>query len=338
ALRGGGVSEFRQDPTTGEWTIIAPARGLRPHEPKTGGGTPDAPPADYDPACPFCPGNEHMLPPLVEEKAHEGRPGGWYTRVVPNKFPILAQDEGWPDDPLAGGYGRHEVIIETPRHGADLPDLHPDEALAVIDTWQGRFRAALALPGIEAVILFRNRGKGAGASIAHAHSQLVALPMVPPRLAVAHAHALAHWEDHRGCATCDYLRRERETGERVVEHSGPFAVLVPFAQQAPFEQWIVPRDHRPLFGQEGAEERRALAGAIQRAIRRLKAVAGDVAYNLALEPGSPEARHEPATHWKMRVIPDLVTPGGFEMVSGLSVDPGSPEADVSRLREAPGAA
>lgn len=149
------MSEFRQDATNGRWAIIAPDRGKRPHAGKAAGKRERV---DVDPACPFCPGNEGMLPPIIEETPSADAVG-WLTRVVPNKYPILSDADGPPTDPLASGYGHHEVIVETPQHDADLPDLPEQDMAALVETWHRRYCAALALPGIRSVQLFRNHGR-----------------------------------------------------------------------------------------------------------------------------------------------------------------------------------
>lgn len=325
------MSEFRQDRTNGRWTIIAPERGGRPHD-QTGGDAPEMQRAAFDPACPFCPGNEDMLPAIIEEASCERSPG-WCARVVPNKYPIVTTDEegraGLPGDRA----GVHQVIIETPRHDADLDQLPPENMRVVVDTWHRRFAGALALPGIEAAVLFRNRGNDAGASLGHAHSQLVALPLVPPRLESSLAWARAYHEEHLRCAVCEELRQEIETGERVVELTEEFAVLVPFAAAGPLEQRIVPRAHQPSFALADEASRAKLGIVLQRAILRMKSVANHPAYNLLVEPGSTHPDHADSAHWAIRILPHLTTPGGFELLSGISVNPSSPEHDAASLRE-----
>jgi len=325
------MSEFRQDRTTGLWTIVAPKRKFRPHEPSGEPAAEDDRPETH-PSCPFCPGNEAMLPHIVEEAPADARPG-WLTRVVPNKFPILDAGQGAPVDPLTAGYGFHEVIIETPRHGADMPDLSPVEIQAVVTTWHRRFETALRRPDIATALVLRNHGRAAGASLGHSHSQLVAMNHVPPRLTRALEWACARREEDGNCVTCRELALEREARARVVEVNDEFAVLVPFAAPGPLQQWIVPLRHAPSFGQASRQELTALARTVQQALVRLKAIAGDVPYNLVIEPGSHDASHAGAAHWSLRIVPDVTTPGGFEILSGLAVNPSSPEQDAKRLRD-----
>jgi UDPglucose--hexose-1-phosphate uridylyltransferase len=273
-----------------------------------------------------------MIPPIIEEILSDQAPG-WLVRVIPNKYPILATDGAEPSDPPRAGYGHHEVIIVTPRHDAGLPELSPEEMQAVIETWHRRFCAALARPDIEAVLLFGNRGNRAGASLGHLHSQLIALAFVPPSLEDELARAHAWLAKHGTCATCEELRRELETGERIVELTEEYAVLVPRAAGSPLEQWIVPREHQPSYALADMANGAALGAVLQRAVRRLKSAAGDPAYNLLVEPGSVAPDDGGAAHWALRIVPNLTTPGGFELLSRIAVNPSSPEDDARRLRE-----
>lgn len=331
------MGELRQDRITGEWSIIAPERSKRPHRPEDssastahGANKSREGVAARDPACPFCPGDEYMLEPIIEETPGSEAPG-WQNRAVLNKYPILSSTHG----EQGAGYGNHEVIIETPRHDLELADFSPAEMAALVEMWHRRYRAALALPGIRSVQLFRNCGSAAGASLKHAHSQVVALPIAPPRHEATLSRARTYHAETGNCLICAELARELDEGPRVVELTDDFALLVPYAAQSPLEQWIVPRRHSPCFSVADAPLRGALGMSLLSAVRRLASVAGDCAYNLVLEPGSSLAGDSAAAHWSMRLVPATVTPGGFELGSGIAANPSSPEDDALRLCEAP---
>ncbi len=326
------MNELRQDRTTGQWAVIAPGRGKRPSDLAAAAGA-EAPLPPVDPSCPFCPGNEDLLPRIIEEAARDAVPG-WATRVVPNKYPILQNDGTMPADRLEAGYGEHEVVIISPRHDLDIPDLAEADMQALTDTWFRRFAALQALPGIEDVVLFCNRGSTAGASLAHAHSQVIGMPMRSPHIAAALAWSAAYHRDHGRCVICDELARETASEDRVVELGGSFAVLVPFAARRPFEQWIVPRRHCPHFLDAGEQERKDLAGAVQRALQRLVAVVGRVPYNIVVEPGSRQAEEASYAHWAIRIVPEVTIPGGFELQSDIIVNPYRPEDNAESLRQA----
>lgn len=329
------MSEYRRDPASGLWVLVAPERARRPGEAESWRAAEPVgrPAAGYDPHCPFCPGNEAELPGILEALPC-GRPPGWRTRVVPNRFPALspelpAEAAGGPAVP---GFGHHEVIVETPRHDADLPDLPERQVEAVLRTCRSRQRVLLGRPGIRAVLAFRNHGRSAGASLAHPHSQIVASALPLPRRAAADAWARARHAESGNCPACEALERELRDGRRIVEATPAFLALVPFAASAPFELQLLPRRHRACFAGTGDAELAELAGLLRRSLARLAAALGDPPYNYAIESAGPGEAESPWIHWRLRLVPDLVRPGGFELGAGLPINPSSPEADAARLR------
>jgi len=331
------MSELRQDPTTGAFVIIAPERAHRP-------GAQAAPPVRpaervprYDKRCPFCPGNEAQLPGILAETPAKDPPG-WAVRVVPNKFAALAPDEPRPAHADGGhtifpGYGFHEVIIESPHHDADPSTMETEEIAAAVACYQSRFIELSRSPGIEAVIVFRNRGAKSGASLIHPHAQVLALPIVPPKL-----RALSNWAALRGretgaCPTCAELEREMKLKERIVEESRSFVALVPFAAEHPCEQWLVPKRHHASFGATTEEELADLAGLLARSLKRLKTARGDPPSNFAVESAGPLGADAPYLHWRLRIVPEILNSGGFERSSGMAINPSAPAADAGLLRK-----
>lgn len=330
------MSELRQDPTSGRWSIIAPARGNRPHDRfHDAAHQSEAAPSE----CPFCPGRETELPEIIDEIRQDAAPG-WHVRAVPNLYPAVDAGEGDGAAGFAGaraeaGYGRHEVIIDSPRHGADLSDLDGQQIEAVVSMYHRRYRALAALPRIETVVLCRNHGHRAGASLDHPHTQIIALAMVPQRIRTACAWQQALHRETGRCATCRELAAELRDGRRLVEETEHFAAFVPFAAATPFETWLVPKRHHASFGEAVPEERADLARLLGRGIRRLKRVAGTkVAHNLVLDSRSTQPNVAPHLHWKLRLIPAIVVPGGFELGTSLPINPSLPEADAEALRSA----
>jgi len=332
------MSEFRRDRTTGAWVIVAPERGLRPLAISRQGRAPE-PPHPFDPNCPFCPGHEKQLPGILAEVADHSPPG-WQLRVVPNKFaavrpslPLASQMIG-PHMTMAG-HGHHEVLIESPRHDANPALLSDDHIRALASLYQRRFSELSAQPGIKAVVLFRNHGAAAGASLPHPHSQIIALALTPPRL-----RSLADWMQHcwqqtGHCVTCEELDAERADGERIVESTQAFLAIVPFAATVPFEIWIVPRRHQASFADMSEAECADFSLILRNALRRIRSACGDPAYNFAVESFDFLGRDAPHAHWRLRIAPDLVTWAGFELASGIPINPSEPEADAALLRKAP---
>jgi UDPglucose--hexose-1-phosphate uridylyltransferase len=329
------VTELRQDRTTGAWVIIAPGRKLRPKLVATASGSPPVP--AFDPQCPFCPGNEAQLPGIIAETPGPAPPG-WRVRVVPNKYPALAPDA--PLGPLIpgphvalGGYGAHEVVIDHPRHSADPAAMDDAELEAMIQAYQQRFIALGDRPGIDTVVLFRNHGAASGASLAHSHAQLVALGLATPKV-----RALAEWGRQQyavdgRCPTCAEVELETESGERVVEETGHFVALVPFAAERPSELWLIPRRHQPSFADATESELHDFGRLLRRSLQRLQAVHGALAYNCVVDSADTVHRGAPYLHWRLRIMPNLVSWGGFELETGIIINPSSPEVDAGTLRE-----
>jgi UDPglucose--hexose-1-phosphate uridylyltransferase len=328
------MSELRQDRTSGRWAIIAPQRGQRPR--MRAGGPHVAPPPSFDPRCPFCPGHEAELPGILAETPGDDA-SGWRVRVVPNRFPALQQHPRAPAETghvARPGYGFHEVIIESPRHDADLVTMSAEQRLAAIAAYRDRSRALLEQPGVETAVVFRNHGARAGASLAHPHAQIIALGEVPPLLAAMSAWGRDYLRDHGLCPTCEELEIERRDGTRLVEQNDTFVTLVPFAAEHPFETWIVSRRHQASFTALETGELAAFGGMLARSLRRLNGVLDHPSFKFVIDSAPKRDLATPHFHWRLRLVPEVATWGGFELGTGLIINPSSPEQDASALRAA----
>jgi UDPglucose--hexose-1-phosphate uridylyltransferase len=331
------MSELRQDRTTGAWVIVAPQRGHRPQMPGPGESPQKRP--RFDPSCPFCPGHEGQLPGIIAETPAPDAPG-WSVRIVPNKFPALQQQHATQARVCGAhqarpGNGIHEVIIESPWHDAELATLPADELSTIVGVYRERSRILLAQDGIAAAILFRNYGRRAGASLAHPHAQIIALDFVSPKAAAISDWAKRHYNEHGRCATCEELAIECKSGRRVADENDQFVALVPFAAEHPFELWVVPKRHQASFSALGDDELPAFAGLLGRSLRRLKAVLDDPPYNFVVDSAPKDEIAAPHLHWRLRIVSDVATWGGFELGGGLPINPSSPEDDARLLRAAP---
>ena len=329
------MSELRQDRTTGARVIIAPKRGTRPH---ARANARLGPRPRFDPTCPFCPGNEADLPGIVAETAMHGAPG-WRLRVVPNKYPAVQREQAVPAAGVCREFrparGVHQVIIESPWHDAELDSMGADELNAVVAVYRERSRALLGEDGVQAAILFRNYGPRAGASLLHPHAQIVALDVVPPKVAAMGAWAARYIQEHGRCVLCDELTSERKDGRRVVDENDAFVALVPFAAEHPFEIWLVPKRHQPSFTALDDGDLPPFAALLGRALRRLSVTLGDPPYNFVVDSAPKSELSAAHWHWKLRIVPEVATWGGFELGSGLPINPSSPEDDARELRAAP---
>ena len=331
-------SELRQDRTNGRWVIIAPNRWARPgaHATGTRTGSDEIGPS-FCATCPFCPGNEAQLPGIIAE-TRVGAAPEWSVRIVPNKYPALQAAAGERGnrngENRRDGYGFHEVIIESPFHNAALVSMGDEQLDAVIAVYRSRCNHLMAQPTIEAVTLFRNQGPGGGASLSHPHAQVLALGVVPPNVALLTDWGQRYHAEHGRCPTCDEIERERALAQRVIEDSQNFTVIVPFAAEHPFETWIVPKQHQASFLALRDAHQRELGSLLRRTLRRLCWGLDNPAYNFVVDSAGREHLDAPYVHWRLRIVPDLTKRGGFELASGMFINPSSPEEDAAILRSA----
>ncbi|HWG90700.1 MAG TPA: DUF4931 domain-containing protein [Candidatus Thermoplasmatota archaeon] len=312
--------EYREDPVTGVWVLYAPQRAKRPQGYAPRAAWVEAPP--HDPACPFCPGNEHLVPPEVERVP--GPSGGWALRSVWNGFPVFR-------DP-----GVQEVIVDHARHDLTLATMSREDVRVAMGLYRRRLLAARSREDVAAPLLFRNEGSGSGASQRHPHAQLVGLPTVPGPLETRWRSFRAH-HDREGMALLASLReREREARERVLFEDRHVIVFAPRVSRASHEIWVVPQRDEPCFEHSAEATREAAADALSRASQALTAALGPVPCNLVLHTAPKGSEKDPGFVWYLEVVPRILTPGGFELATGVIINETTPEAAATRLRAALG--
>ncbi|MEK7404711.1 MAG: galactose-1-phosphate uridylyltransferase [Acidobacteriota bacterium] len=330
------MPEFRKDPITGRWVIIATDRARRPsdftREPVVIKGVR---------FCPFCPGHEEKTPPEILAYRQNGGPNqsGWSLRVVPNKFPALRvegdfdrQAEGLYD--RMNGIGAHEVIIETPDHNATLAGMPEKGIEDVFWAFRDRIRDLKNDRRMRYLLIFKNHGEAAGASLEHTHSQLIALPVVP-RSAQEELDGSKRYYDYKErCIYCDIIRQETEDPSRVVLETDAFVAICPFAARFPFEVWIVPRQHHSHFEDTDIPTMRNLAWVQRVVLRKLDRVLERPAYNLMVHTSPVQEPSMPHYHWHIELIPKLTRVAGFEWGTGFYINPAPPEEAAGFLREA----
>src|SRR2546430_14555739 len=138
------------------------------------------------------------------------------------------------------GVGAHEVVIETPVHSASLATLPVDAVADVLLAFRERMLDLKKDPRLEYVLVFKNHGEAAGASLGHPHSQLIATPIIPVMVAEELAGAARYYELKERCGGCDIPRQERRRGPRAVGETGGFAPPAPVAPRLPFGTRVPP--------------------------------------------------------------------------------------------------
>ncbi|OPX19398.1 MAG: galactose-1-phosphate uridylyltransferase [Desulfobacca sp. 4484_104] len=329
------MPELRKDPIIDRWVIISTERGKRPHdfvvEPEvTKGGF-----------CPFCPGNEHVTPPEIMAYRDPGsapNSPGWRLRVVSNKFPALViegeldkRGEGLYD--LMNGIGAHEVIIESPDHHANLSTIPIAQFVDVLHAYRDRIMDLGKDDRFRYVLIFKNKGRSAGASLEHSHSQLIGLPIIPELVQEELDGAKRHYQMKERCVFCDIIRQELNQQQRLVLENQEFLAICPFAPRSPFEIWLLPKAHHSSYVEMAESSFWLLAEIFSQTLKRLDAALKGVPYNFILHTAPLRQRNLEHYHWHFEIMPKLTLMAGFEWGSGFFINPTPPE-DASRyLRE-----
>lgn len=330
------MPELRKDPITGRWVIIATDRAKRPSDFIR---QPVPPPSPS--VCPFDYGNEHKTPPEVLAYRNSGGRDepGWRVRVVPNKFPVLGiegeltrEGEGMYDK--MNGIGAHEILIETPQHSITLAEMPEHQIEELLWAFKERVSDLKRDRRFRYILLFKNHGEAAGASLEHPHSQLIALPVIPKRVKEEVDGARLFYEMKERCIFCDIIRQETAAATRLVSETERFAVLEPYAPRFPFETWILPKRHQSHFEDADAPTIKDMAWVLRSTMRKIDKVLERPAYNFIVHSAPVQDGPLEHYHWHLEIIPKLTKVAGFEWGTGFYINPTPPEESAKFLREA----
>lgn len=349
------IREIRINPVVpGESVLIATARSMRPKKAE------ERAPRDTRKtveSCPFCTGNEDRTPPAIAVYPDED---DRRIRVVENLYPVLGDDHAQPNiniglQQIMDGYGRHEVLIDHNEHGAAIHEMAIEHLAMLFGAYRDRMRDLYASDArLKYVLVFKNFGPAAGASIAHTHSQVIAMPVVPENVQSEVDNSRAYYQKHHQCIFCSLIdealtyeatiydrasgeiRRRISVGQYVVERGERFIAIKPFASRYEWEVHILPLAHQADYLTIDEQGLADLARVLKRTMARLDAVLGGVQYNFFLHSLPHGAQNDNAAsyHWHLEIAPRTSIPTGFELGSGLFVNTISPEAAAEKLRAA----
>ena len=331
------MPELRRDPVTGRWVIISTDRQKRPNDFRF-----ERTATLGREHCPFCPGHESMTPPEVLSYRQNGGAAnapGWDVRVVPNKFPAL-QVEGGLDRAADGlfdrmnGVGAHEVIIETPNHERTLAMMSEPEIERVLWAYRERILDLKRDIRLKYVLVFKNHGAAAGATLEHTHSQLIALPIVPDFVREEIDGARLHYSIKERCVFCDIVHQELADGRRIVVENADVVALAPYAPRFPFETWVLPKAHGARFEEAPRHEYESLARALKGVLQRMDRALETPPFNLIVHTSPSGADTSDVYHWHLEIIPKLTRVAGFEWGTGFYINPTPPEEAAQVLRSA----
>ncbi|HVN95386.1 MAG TPA: galactose-1-phosphate uridylyltransferase [Syntrophorhabdaceae bacterium] len=332
------MPELRKDPIIDRWVIISTERGKRPVF------IADEAPPVKGAVCPLCPGNEYMTPSEVYAKRVAGSPPNspnWTLRVVPNKFPALRIEGGLDKEGIGlydkmNGVGAHEVIVETPNHGETLSDMPVERIQDLFVAYKERIVDLSRDKRFKYIMVFKNHGAIAGASLDHSHSQLIALPIVPKRVVEELSGGLEYYKFKDRCIFCDMITQEKEDNVRVVAENDQCIAISAYASRFPFETWILPKKHESIFAEhQGADNFYSLASMMSEILKKYVTVLNAPPYNYIIHTAPLVGGDTPHFHWHIELIPRLTKMAGFEWGTGFYINPTPPEEAAAYLKEAP---
>ncbi len=329
------ISELRQDLVTGDWVVIATGRAKRPEdfvlhkEDRI-----DVDINNEDKVCVFC------YPEETEQEKdiliYEKRNGDWSLRVFPNKYPAFSRSrtiKHFEEGPYFGmdGVGYHELIV-TRDHKKQIANLEILEVAEIIDAYQNRYIDLMNKKSVNFIEIFHNHGKEAGASVAHPHSQLAAIPVISPYIKGELDGAENYYKNNKECVYCVMSEWECENQKRVIFENKEFVAYCPFSSRAAFEVWIVPKKHQPYFERITDKQKIDLAEALQNSINKICEALGNPSYNFYLHTSPCDGKDYPHYHWHIEILPHTSVWAGFELSTGIEISTIEPEKAAEFLR------
>ena len=326
------TSELRQDIVTGDWVVVSTIREKRPDE----FVKKDEEQTEGSSECLFCDpeGSGQEKDTLIYFTSD----GGWSLRVFPNKFPAFTRPSGgvmkhkeegpyfWMDS-----VGYHEVVV-TRDHYKHIGQMEPLEVAEILDAYQSRYIDLMNKKSVNYIDIFHNHGKTAGASIAHPHSQLMAIPVVSPYVKSELDGAENYHRQNKSCVYCTMVGWEKEKKERVVFENDEFLVFCPFASRANFETWVVPKKHKPYFERMNQNDKILGGEALHEAVRRISKGLNNPDFNFYIHTSPCNGRDYPHYHWHIEILPKTNIWAGFEISTGVEIITIAPEKAADFLR------
>jgi len=336
------MSDIRRDRLHDHYVLIAPERMRRPDT------LDNSPTIISTDSCPFCEGNEEMTPPeIYANRNNEPNTAHWGVRVIPNLYKavqIELEDESSIDGMFESrpGVGAHEIVIDTPRHDCRLSTME----IAHIADWL--YAISLRISDLREdkrlvyASVFKNHGESAGATQSHSHTQIIALPIMPHDALKLLDRGLQYYRRHGRGKVEDLLINEQRAEVRIISRRGDFTAFCPFASSYPFEVMIAPQRNLSSIDELNRDDIGHLARLVKEVFQRLESELGNFNYNLAFEmaPLNVNFENEPffphlKKYYRMtiRIMPRIYRLGGFELSTGMLINPVAPEEAAKLLRE-----
>jgi len=309
------MGELRKDYFIERYVLYAGSRGKRPHDFRQGKER------IKKGICYFCPGNEKLTPKEIGRVEEDGR---WTLRWFNNKFAAVEDKGSFRLEKgflkKGNNYGKHEIIVESNNHNKQLWDLDIEHLRLLLEVYVERTELLMEDSRIKYVEIFKNHGSDAGTSLAHSHSQVVALPYVPPLIAEELRYS------GKECGFCKIIKAESKSRRKAFENNS-FVAVAPYASRFSFELWILAKRHTATIAKLNNEELYDLAEMLFKALKRLKEL--NAPYNMYLHQ-SPKGKK---LHFHIEITPRLSKLAGFELATGSYINPVLPEKAAGFYRD-----
>jgi UDPglucose--hexose-1-phosphate uridylyltransferase len=327
------MSEYRYQPLTDQWILIAGNREQRPND------YAQSQTVSHTRPCPFCLGHESETPEAIVTYP-QAPTGEWSVRVFANKYPALFPVPNEPRQELGPyasfrGHGQHELMVLSPRHVESFSELTPEERHLSLLAFQQRLVRTYEEPKIAHAVVFQNCRLDAGASIQHVHCQLIGTTLVPPSISRVAQRQQQYQTQHGQSLLHAIACTEREAGCRVIAETEYFQAFCPYASRQPYETWVTPKvpDDCCSFFLLSQTHLNELSELIQQVITRLEKLFPQIAYNTILHlPPKSAAWKEQRGNWYAEIFPRLNKTAGFEWATGCMINQVAPEIAAERLK------
>ena len=329
------IIEFRKDLVSGEWVLISSGINKKPIFFKM----PTANPLPKS-KCPFedpkTSGNEKIL--LWYPKPGKNDMKDWWVMIFPNKYPVvypsrvcqIVEKHGIYE--RAGGAGFQEVVVARD-HERHFAKMNEKEIEVFLEAYVARFQALRSEECVDYILIIHNHGFASGASVPHPHSQIFAIPFVPPDVASSIEGSRAYFQKHKKCVHCDMLFADSKNKKRVIFENRHFFAIAPYASRVSFETRIYPKIHESRFEAIDIEQRQDLAEAMKFIFSKFDKNLKNPDYNMVIHTAPPKSRDARHYHWHIEILPRVGIWGGLELGTGIDVVKVPPEEAVKILRK-----
>jgi UDPglucose--hexose-1-phosphate uridylyltransferase len=334
------MTEMRMNPITGNWTIIATERAKRPHLiPITNEIFEYG--ESHNSECFFCYGNEHSTPPEVlvyRQRLSVPDSPGWSLRVVTNKYSAFNLNQEFridSDNPVkvhTHARGKAEVVIESPNHNLNTALFPMEQIELVLSAYRERYLELSKEKLVKYIIMFKNNGGPAGATLSHPHSQIIATPVIPSLIEQEIEGSKSYYNKNKRCVYCDIISTELKDRSRIIYENIEFLAFAPYFSRTPFETWIIPKFHTASYQYLKAMQIKNLAETLKAVLLKIYVGLENPPYNYFIHTSPVTGKTEKFYHWHMELLPRMTIAAGFELGTGMNINIAVPEQSAEYLR------